>query len=1068
MWIVQLALRRPYTFLVLAIVITLLGVFSILRTPTDIFPNIKIPVVATLWKYAGLSPDQMANRLVLQSERTAQTTVNDVEHTESLSLTGTAIIKYFFQPNADLSLSFSQITGVSESQLRSAPPGTTPPFILVYNASTVPVLQLALSSEKISEAQLFDQGNNIIRTGLATVQGASMPYPYGGLQRQVQADLDPDALRATGLSGNDITNALATQNSILPAGTQKIGDREYFVTVNSNPATIAGLNDLPVAVRNGSVIYVRDVAHIRDGFPPQTNIVRRDGHRGVLMSVLKTGSASTLEIIKNIKERLPTIRGQLPEGFNVDLVGDQSLFVRAAIDGVVREAVIAACLTALMILLFLGSWRSTLIIAISIPLSILVSLTCLSALGETINIMTLGGLALAVGILVDDATVTIENINMHLEQGQETEEAILNGAHEIALPALVSTLAICIVFVPMFMLAGIARYLFVPLAEAVVFAMLASYVLSRTLVPTLAKYWLQRHTERTGVPANPLARLQWHFEHWFSRVRHAYHDWLERALKAGKRFALPFLGAMAGTALLAFPLGRFLPGLGQDFFPSVDGGQIRLHLRAATGLRIEDTADLCDHIEAAIRSVIPAHEIATIVDNIGVPYSGINTTYSTSAPVGPGDADILVNLTTDHHPTAGYVRALRAKLVPLFPSTNFAFLPADIVSQILNFGLPSPIDIQVSGFDMGANRAYASQLVSRLHKIPGLVDIRIQQAFDYPTLNVNVDRTKAALLGLTETDVASDLLTSLSGSSQTLLSFWIDPKTGTQYPVVAQTPQFRLASLTDLATTPVTTSGAAAAAGGVGDPPFSAAASDNGRQLLANLASFDRSESPAVVNHYNSIPVLDIYAAPDREDLGYIATQLRHILADTKHLVPRGMQVTLRGQVKTMTDSFTGLLIGLAGAVVLVYLLIVVNFQSWRDPFIIITALPAALAGIVWMLFLTHTPVSVPALTGAIMCMGVATANSVLVVSFARQRMDAGDDAAHAALQAGFTRFRPVLMTALAMIIGMVPMALGLGEGGEQNAPLGRAVIGGLVFATVATLFFVPTVFALIHGRRSH
>ncbi len=1067
MWIVQLALRRPYTFLVLAIVITLLGVFSILRTPTDIFPNIKIPVVATVWRYAGLSPEQMANRLVLQSERTAQTTVNDVEHTESLSLTGTAIIKYFFQPNANLSLSFAQITGVSESQLRSAPPGTTPPFILVYNASTVPVLQLALSSEKISEAQLFDQGNNIIRTGLATVQGASMPYPYGGLQRQVQADLNPDALRATGLSGNDITNALATQNSILPAGTQKIGNREYFVTVNSNPSTIAGLNDLPVTVRNGSVIYVRDVAHIRDGFPPQTNIVRRDGHRGVLMSVLKTGSASTLEIIKNIKERLPTIRGQLPQGFNVDLVGDQSLFVRAAIEGVVREAVIAACLTALMILLFLGSWRSTLIIAISIPLSILVSLTCLSALGETINIMTLGGLALAVGILVDDATVTIENINMHLEQGQETEEAILNGAHEIALPALVSTLAICIVFVPMFMLAGIARYLFVPLAEAVVFAMLASYVLSRTLVPTLAKYWLQRHTERTELPANPLARLQWRFEHWFSRVRHAYHDWLERALKAGRRFALPFLGAMAATALLAFPLGRFMPGLGQDFFPSVDGGQIRLHLRAATGLRIEDTADLCDHIEAAIRNVIPAREIATIVDNIGVPYSGINTTYSTSAPVGPGDADILVNLTTDHHPTAGYVRALRARLVPLFPSTSFAFLPADIVSQILNFGLPSPIDIQVSGFDMDANRAYAGQLVTRLHKIPGLVDIRIQQAFDYPTLNVNVDRTKAALLGLTETDVASDLLTSLSGSSQTLLSFWIDPKTGTQYPVVAQTPQFRLASLTDLATTPITTSGATAAAG-VSDPPFSAAASDNGRQMLANLASFDRSESPAVVNHYNSIPVLDIYAAPDRTDLGYLATQLRHILADTKHLLPRGMQVTLRGQVKTMTDSFTGLLIGLAGAVVLVYLLIVVNFQSWRDPFIIITALPAALAGIVWMLFLTHTPVSVPALTGAIMCMGVATANSVLVVSFARQRMDAGDDAAHAALQAGFTRFRPVLMTALAMIIGMVPMALGLGEGGEQNAPLGRAVIGGLVFATVATLFFVPTVFALIHGRRSH
>jgi multidrug efflux pump subunit AcrB len=1067
MWIVRLALRRPYTFLVLAIVITLLGVFAILRTPTDIFPNIKIPVVATVWRYAGLSPEQMANRLVLQSERTAQTTVNDVEHTESLSLNGTAIIKYFFQPNVDESLSFAQITGVSESQLRSAPPGTTPPFILAYNASTVPILQLALSSDNLSEAQLFDQGNNVIRTGLATVQGASMPYPYGGLQRQVQADLDPAALRATGLSGNDVTSALSAQNSILPAGTQKIGDREYFVSVNSNPATIAGLNDLPVTVRNGSVIYVRDVAHVRDGYPPQTNMVRRDGHRGVLMSVLKTGSASTLDIISSIKERLPAIRNQLPLGFKVDLVGDQSLFVRAAISGVVREAVIAACLTALMILLFLGSWRSTLIIAISIPLSILASLICLSALGETINIMTLGGLALAVGILVDDATVTIENINMHLEQGMEIEDAILTGAHEIALPALVSTLAICIVFVPMFMLAGIARYLFVPLAEAVVFAMLASYVLSRTLVPTLSKYWLRKHEQHAAADSgNPLQRLQRRFERWFVGVRQRYHALLERALTAGPRFAWPFLAAMAATALLAFPLGRYLPGLGQDFFPIVDAGQIKLHIRAPTGTRIEDTAALCDHIEASIRSVIPGREIDTIVDNIGVPYSGINTTYSTSAPVGPGDADIFVNLKSEHHPTARYVRALRARLPALFPSTNFAFLPADIVSQILNFGLPSPIDIQISGFDTAKNRRYATDLQARLHRIPGLVDIRIQQAFDYPTLNVEVDRTKAALLGLTETDVASDLLTSLSGSSQTLLSFWIDPKTGSQYPVVAQTPQFRLTSLTDLVTTPVTT-GAGIADNAAAAEAAGPAGSNPRQQLLANLATFSRSETPAVVNHYNSIPVVDVFAGVDGTDLGFVAAQIRKIVAETQHNLPRGSQVTVRGQVKTMTDSFGGLLIGLAGAVVLVYLLIVVNFQSWRDPFIIITALPAALAGIVWMLFLTHTPVSVPALTGAIMCMGVATANSVLVVSFARERLNAGDDAVHAALQAGFTRFRPVLMTALAMIIGMVPMALGLGEGGEQNAPLGRAVIGGLVFATVATLLFVPTVFALVHGRRS-
>jgi CzcA family heavy metal efflux pump len=1051
MWIVQLALRRPYTFIVLAILITLLGVFSIARTPTDIFPDIRIPVVAAIWKYTGLSPDEMATRLVLASERTAQTTVNDVEHTESQSLSGTSVVKYFFQPNVNEELSFAQITGVSQTGLRQAPPGTTPPFILAYNASSVPILQLALSSETLSEAQLFDLGNSIIRTALSTVQGASMPYPYGGLQRQVQVDLNPDAMRAQGLSGNDITNAISTQNSILPAGTQKIGDREYFVSVNSNPRTVAELNAMPVTTRNGSVIYVRDVANVRDGYPPQTNVVRRDGHRGVLMSVLKTGSASTLDIIKEIKARLPGIKASLPPGFNIDLVGDQSVFVRGAISGVVREAVIAAALTAIMILLFLGSWRSTLIIAISIPLSILASIACLSALGETINIMTLGGLALAVGILVDDATVTIENINYHLEHGEEVEEAILNGAHEIAVPAFVSTLAICIVFVPMFQLAGIARYLFVPLAEAVVFAMLASYVLSRTLVPTLANYWLQKHDaeahqrEATGF----FQRLQQRFERGFTRMRDGYVKLLERALSAGRHFALPFLGAMAATALLAFPFGRYLPGLGQDFFPSVDAGQIKLHLRAATGVRIDETATLSDQVEATIRSVIPPRDVDTIVDNIGVPYSGINLAYSSSAPVGPGDADILVSLKEGHRPTVEYVRELRSKLNAQFPSTTFAFLPADIVSQILNFGLPAPLDVQVSGFRVDENRVYANDFLQRMHKIPGVVDLRIQQAFDYPTLNVDVDRSKAALLGLTETDVASDLLVSLSGSSQTTLSYWIDPKNGTQYPVVAQTPQFRLASLTDLATTPVT------------------GAAGKTSQLLANLATFRRTMTPAVVSHYDATPVIDIYGDADRTDLGYISSQINKIVADTHKALPKGSKITVRGQIRTMGDSFKGLLLGLAGAVILVYLLIVVNFQSWTDPFIIITALPAALAGIVWMLFLTHTPISVPALTGAIMCMGVATANSVLVISFARGRMNAGDDAFHAALQAGTTRFRPVLMTALAMIIGMVPMALGLGEGGEQNAPLGRAVIGGLIFATIATLFFVPSVFSLIHGRRS-
>ena len=1051
MWIVRLALRRPYTFIVLAIVILLVGVFAILRTPTDIFPNINIPVVGVIWRYSGLSPEEMATRLVLGSERNAQTTVNDVAHTESQSLAGTAVVKYFFQPHAREEMSFAQITGVSQTALRQAPPGTNPPYILAYNASSVPILQLALSSPSLSEAELFDLGNNVIRTGLATVYGASMPYPYGGLQRQVQVDLDPDALRAQGLSGNDVTSAIATQNLILPAGTQKMGDREYFVTVNASPQTIDELNNLPVTTRNGSVIYVRDVAHVRDGYPPQTNIVRRDGHRGALMSVLKTGAASTLDIISGIKQRLPGIRAALPPDFHIALVGDQSLFVRAAIEGVVREAVIAAALTALMILLFLGSWRSTLMIAISIPLSILASVACLSALGETINIMTLGGLALAVGILVDDATVTIENINWHLEQGMDVEGAILTGAHEIALPALVSTLAICIVFVPMFMLVGIARFLFIPLAEAVVFAMLASYLLSRTLVPTLARYWLQPHDPHAHASAAGfLGRLQAGFAQRFERLRQSYSVWLDRVLGAGRRFALPFLGAMAATALLAFPLGRYLPGLGQDFFPTVDAGQILLHLRGPTGIRIDETAALCDRVEASIREVIPKAQIASLVDNIGVPYSGINLTYSTSGPVGPGDADVFVNLTADHRPTSEYVRTLRERLPREYPGVTFAFLPADMVSQILNFGLPAPLDVQISGFNVEANRTYANALLERMRAIPGAVDLRIQQAFDYPQIDVVVDRSKAALLGLTEQDVASNLLVSLSGSFQTSPSFWIDPQNGTQYSVAAQTPQYRLTSLPDLATTPIT---------------GPAAATRGGAQMLANLASFHRSVGPAVVSHYDATPVIDIYGSMQGADLGFMSSQLNRLVDETHNDLPRGSKVTVRGQVTTMTDSFNGLLIGLAGAVVLVYLLIVVNFQSWLDPFIIITALPAALAGIVWMLFLTHTPVSVPALTGAIMCMGVATANSVLVVSFARQRMDAGDDARHAALQAGVMRFRPVLMTALAMIIGMVPMALGLGEGGEQNAPLGRAVIGGLVFATVATLFFVPTVFTLIHGR---
>jgi multidrug efflux pump subunit AcrB len=1064
MWIVGLALRRPYTFIVLAVLILLLGVFVILRTATDIFPNIKIPVVAAIWNYTGLSPDEMAKRIVLFSERVAQTTVNDVEHTESQSLNGIAVVKYFFQPTVNEELSYAQITGVSQTQLRFSPPGTNPPFILAYNASTVPVIQLALSSDELSEAQVFDLGNNVLRTSLATIRGAALPFPYGGYQRQVQVDLDPKALRAYGLSGADVTTAIGQQNLILPAGTEKIGDLEYFVSINASPTKISELNDLPITTHNGSVVYVHDVAHVRDGGPPQTNMVRLEGHRAVLMNVLKNGGASTLDVINAVHEKLPQVQATLPQSLKIQTLGDQSVFVRSAISGVVREAVIAATLTGLLILFFLASWRSTLIICISIPLSILTSIICLSALGETINIMTLGGLALAVGILVDDATVTIENINYHLEQGKDVETAIMDGAHQIALPALVSTLAICIVFIPMLLLTGIAHYLFIPLAEAVVFAMLASYILSRTLVPTLAKYWVKRSLhvhmdEQSGFMMSLFAR----FEHGFERSRDAYRQILQAALRARWPFLFRFMLAGIAVSSLVLPLGRYWPGLGEDFFPTVDAGQIKLHLRARTGLRIEETAALCDAVEASVRQVIPKRELESIVDNIGVPYSGINLAYSTSAPVGPGDADIFISLKPDHHPTAGYVDALRVRLNQEFPSTSFAFLPADIVSQILNFGLPSPIDVQISGFNVEANRQFADALLQKLREVPGAVDMRIQQAFDYPSLQVDVDRSKAQLLGLTQRDVASNLLISLSGSFQTSPSFWIDPASGTQYSVSTQTPQPHLDSLNALATTPLGTPslapGAAAPGASAGGP--AAAAS----QMLANVATFHRGVSPAVVSHYDAMPVIDIYGAVQGMDLGFVSSRVDRVIASMKDQLPRGSRISVRGQVQTMNSSFYGLLIGLAGAIILVYLLMVVNFQSWLDPFIIITALPAALAGIVAMLFVTHTTINVPALTGAIMCMGVATANSILVVSFARERLNAGEDAAAAALNAGTTRFRPVLMTALAMIIGMVPMALGFGDGGEQNAPLGRAVIGGLIFATMATLVFVPCVFALIHGR---
>jgi multidrug efflux pump subunit AcrB len=1048
MWIVRVALQRPYTFIVLAVMIVLLGCYSIAKTAVDIFPNIKIPVAAVIWRYTGLLPEEMANRIVLFSERIAQTTVNDVEHTESQSVNSTAVVKYFFQPGVDPDLSFAQITAVSQTQLFYSPPGTAPPFVLAYNASSVPILQLALSSDSLPESKLYDLGNTILRTQLATIAGASVPFPYGGKQRQVQVDLDPPQLRANGLSANDVVNAIGQQNLILPAGTQKIDSFEYFIKLNASPTQLDDLNNMPVRAQNGTVTYVRDVAHVRDGYAPQTNMVRVDGRRSVLMNVLKTGNASTIDIIDGVKHKLPQIRASLPPELKIAATSDQSVFVRAAISGVIREAVIAAALTGLLILLFLGSWRSTLIITISIPLSILASIACLSAIGQTINIMTLGGLALAVGILVDDATVTIENINYHLESGKDVETAILDGAHQIALPALVSTLCICIVFIPMFLLAGIAKFLFIPLAEAVVFAMLASYLLSRTLVPTLAKFWLKAHAHGAAETARGiLSRWQSAFERGFARARDRYKQLLQSTLVAGPRFAILFLGCMVASALLVFPLGPF-PGLGQDFFPSVDGGQIKLHMRARTGTRIEETAALCDAVEATIRGVIPPSEIVNIVDNIGLPYSGINLAYSTSAPIGPGDADIFVNLTSTHKPTADYVRVLRSKLPASFPSSTFAFLPADMIGQILNFGLPSPIDVQIVGFNTEANREVANHLLQKLRSVPGAVDLHINQPGDYPQFNIDVDRSKAELVGVTEQSVANNVLVSLSGSFQTAPSFWVDPKGGTQYQVVAQTPQYQLQSLNDLGNTPL-----------VG--------ARNSSQILSNLITVHRSAAPAVVSHYNATPSIDIYGSVQDADLGFVSAQIERVVAQTKSELPRGSTIVIRGQVQTMKASFSGLLIGLIGAIVLVYLLIVVNFQSWLDPFIIITALPAALAGIVWMLFVTDTTISVPALMGSIMCMGVATANSVLVISFARERMDAGETAREASLQAGFARLRPVVMTATAMIIGMIPMALGLGEGGEQNAPLGRAVIGGLIFATVATLFFVPTVFSIIHGRRS-
>jgi multidrug efflux pump subunit AcrB len=1042
--LVRIALRRPYTFVVLALTLLIIGPLAALRTPVDIFPEIRIPVIAIIWGYTGLQPDLMAGRIVTQSSRGLTTTVNDIEHIEATSYNGLGIIKVFFQPGVDIRIANAQITAVMQTQLRQMPPGQTPPLILNYNASTVPIIQVALSGSGMSEQQLADLGLNVVRTPLVTLPGVAIPFPYGGKVRQIQIDLDPAAMQARSLSGQDVANALAAQNLITPVGTQKIGSLEYTIQLNNAPSVISELGDLPIKSVGGAMVYVRDVATVRDGNPPQTNIVHVEGSRSVLMQVLKNGSTSTLQIIQSIKDRVEQLKTIVPPNLSINLIGDQSLFINAAISGVIHEGIIAAALTSLMILIFLGSWRSTSIIAISIPLSIMGALAILWALGETLNIMTLGGLALAVGILVDDATVTIENINWHLEQGKEVETAIMDGAAQIVTPAFVSLLCICIVFVPMFFLQGVARFLFVPMAEAVMAAMVCSFILSRTLVPTMANYLLRKHEHEPHdrpPSRNPLVRFQRAFERRFERVRLGYRELLMMAMTHRVKFIAGFMLFVTASFALA-------PFLGRDFFPSVDSGQILMHARTRIGTRVEETSNQFAEITKAIRQLIPPGEIATIVDNIGMPVSGINMTYNATGTIGTADGDIQIKLTEGHKPTADYVKLLREELPVRFPGVTFSFLPADIVSQILNFGTPAPIDLQIRGPSLQANFAYATELLRKLRHAPGLADVRIQQSLNNPGFNVDIDRTRAQYAGVTARDVTNSMVVNLAGSSQVAPTYWLNPENGVSYSIVMQTPQYQMDSINALKNLPVTAPGAST-------------------QTLGAISSISRVARPAVVSQYNIQPVIQIYGTPQGRDLGAVAADVQKIVDEMAPSLPRGAQVYLLGQVRTMNNAFAGLLLGLLGAIVLIYLLIVVNFQSWSDPFVIITALPAALAGIVWTLFATGTTLSVPALTGAIMCMGVATANSVLIISFARERLAELGHPVQAAIEAGFVRFRPVLMTALAMIIGMAPMALGLGEGGEQNAPLGRAVVGGLVFATVATLMFVPVVFSLVHGRES-
>lgn len=1044
--LVRIALTRPYTFVVLAVLILIVGPLAALRTPIDIFPEIRIPVIAVVWGYTGLPPDEMSGRVMLNFQRALTTTVNDIEHIEGTSYTGVGIVKVFFQPGTDINTANAQVTAIAQTVLKQMPPNITPPLILNFNASTVPIIQIALSGKGLSEQAVFDLAINTVRVPLVTVPGAAIPYPFGGKFRQIQIDLDPAAMQSRGLSANDVANALAAQNLLTPAGSQKIGSLEYAIKLNNTPKDFEALADVPVFAKDGAVVYLRDVAQVRDGNPPQQSIVHVDGGRSVLLVVLKNGATSTLAIIEGVKDKVAELRKTVPENLGIALLGDQSLFVENAVSAVAVEAVIAALLTSLMILLFLGSWRSTVIIATSIPLAILGSIALLAAFGETLNIMTLGGLALAVGILVDDATVTIENINWHLEQGKGVESAIMDGARQIVTPAFVSLLCICIVFVPMFFLEGVARFLFVPMAEAVMFAMVCSFVLSRTLVPTMANYLLKPHVAHAhgGKPPtrNPLVLFQRGFEARFERFRAFYRDLLAMALARRGIFIAGFMAIVVASFALA-------PMLGRNFFPSVDAGQILMHARAPIGTRVEESANRFAAIQKAIREIIPAGEIATMVDNVGMPVSGINLTYNNTGVIGPQDGDIQIKLVEGHGPTEKHVAELRRQLPGRFPGFTFSFLPADIISQILNFGAPSPIDVQVRTSDLAQGFEHANRLLARIRTIPGVVDARIQQARNAPVFAVDIDRTRAQYVGLTTRDVTNSLVVNLAGSGQVAPTYWLNPASGVTYNIVMQTPQYRLDSLTALSNLPIMAPAATSL------------------QVLGGFADIRREVANAVVSQYDLQGMVQVYAAVQGRDLGAVAADVRKAVAELAPSAgPKIRAVKVQGQVKTMESAFSGLLFGLLGAIVLIYLLIVVNFQSWSDPFVIITALPAALAGIVWMLFTTNTTLSVPALTGAIMCMGVATANSVLVISFARERLAELGDATAAALDAGFVRFRPVLMTALAMIIGMTPMALGLGEGGEQNAPLGRAVIGGLIFATIATLIFVPVVFSVIH--RNH